>query len=107
MLIEKASSDIGEFYSQGQRGARWGWGMVVVLKTNVTRTVHAVKSFLHFSLVVRNSYMHDIHCNSQTQQCMRGQCLHFLLSNIWYVTHASVGYMTVKVICFNLINNYP
>lgn len=82
MLIEKASSDIGEFYSQGQRGARWGWGMVVVLKTNVTRTVHAVKSFLHFSLVVRNSYMHDIHCNSQTQQCMRGQCLHFLLSII-------------------------
>ena len=70
MLIEKASSDIGEFYSQGQRGARWGWG------------THAVKSFLHFSLVVRNSYMHDIHCNSQTQQCMRGQCLHFLLSII-------------------------
>ena len=50
---------------------------------DVTRTVHALKSFLHFSLVVRNSYMHDIHCNSQTQQCMRGQCLHFLLSNIW------------------------
>lgn len=33
--------------------------------------VYAIKSFLHFSLVVRNSYRHDIHCNSQTQQCMR------------------------------------
>lgn len=93
MLIEKASSDIGEFYSQGQRGARWGWGM------------HAVKSFLHFSLVVRIPICMIYIVTDATVHEKSAFTFSFIEYPVNYTCFCN-GYMTVKVICFNL-NNYP